>query len=132
MCFRCDDLNGQNAVLHEHLETFGTQATQLQTLRTAPAPADGSAPDTIAEEAVVANATSSTEQLREVIRYLRREKDIVDLQLEFSKQEATRLRQQLAFAARNLEESRQALVEVSIRRDSFSFWLNLNALVACV
>lgn len=49
-----------------------------------------------------------------MIRYLRREKDIVDLQLEFSKQEATRLRQQLEFATRNLEESRQALVEVGL------------------
>ena len=57
-------------------------------------------------------SAESTEQLREVILYLRREKEIVDLQLEFSKQEAARLRQQLEFANRNLEETRQALSEV--------------------
>lgn len=63
-------------------------------------------------EAPSALSAESTEQLREVIRYLRREKEIVDLQLEFSKQEAARLRQQLEFANRNLEETRQALSEV--------------------
>lgn len=102
---RCDDLNTQNVVLHEHLETFGTQAAKIQAQ---------DATDTTDSSTTLSESTSteSTTQLREVIRYLRREKEIVDLQLEFGKQEAARLRQQLEFANRNLEESRQALVEV--------------------
>lgn len=94
-------------MLHAHLETFGAQAAQR------PAPIDENGQPIIVDEGVVTDSSNSSEQLREVIRYLRREKDIIDLQLEFSKQEATRLRQQLEFATRNLEESRQALVEVT-------------------
>lgn len=106
---RCDDLNAQNGVLHEHLETFGSQAAKIQSRTEMTDEPMG----LTAAENDSASASSSSEQLREVIRYLRREKDIIDLQLEFSKQEATRLRQQLEFATRNLEESRQSLVEVS-------------------
>ncbi|BGP43630.1 Protein mlp1 [Rhodotorula kratochvilovae] len=112
---RCDELKEQNSTLAQHLETASSQATQLQARHaavsdSAAAAGEGGADaDTI--EAITASHNASVEQLREVIRYLRREKDIIDLQLEFSKQEATRLRQQLDFTSRSLEETRQSLQE---------------------
>ncbi|GAA5906296.1 hypothetical protein JCM6882_002695 [Rhodosporidiobolus microsporus] len=112
---RTDELKEQNSTLAQHLETASAQAVQLQARHSAVTDAAGAAAaggadaDTI--EAITASHNSSVEQLREVIRYLRREKDIIDLQLDFSKQEATRLRQQLEFTSRNLEEARQSLQE---------------------
>lgn len=106
----------QNSVLADHLEKATASAATLQSRHashTDDASGSSAASDSI--EAITASHNSSVEQLREVIRYLRREKDIIDLQLDFSKQEATRLRQQLDFTSRSLEESRQALQEVRRR-----------------
>ncbi|BGP20306.1 Protein mlp1 [Rhodosporidiobolus nylandii] len=111
---RSDELKEQNSTLAQHLETASAQATQLQARHTAitdAAGAAGEAADADTIEAITASHNSSVEQLREVIRYLRREKDIIDLQLDFSKQEAARLRQQLEFTSRGLEEARQSLQE---------------------
>ncbi|GAA5874743.1 hypothetical protein JCM8547_005199 [Rhodosporidiobolus lusitaniae] len=112
---RSDELREQNATLAQHLETASAQATQLQSRHAAITSAADSAAEGGADadtiEQITASHNSSVEQLREVIRYLRREKDIIDLQFDFSKQEATRLKQQLEFTSRNLEEARQSLQE---------------------
>ncbi|GAA5982753.1 hypothetical protein JCM11641_007777 [Rhodosporidiobolus odoratus] len=112
---RSDEVKEQNSTLAQHLETASAQATQLQARHAAVADAAGGVANGGADadtfEAITASHNSSVEQLREVIRYLRREKDIIDLQLDFSKQEATRLRQQLEFTSRGLEEARQSLQE---------------------
>lgn len=124
----CDELKEQNATLAAHLEAASASATQLQARHTAvsdgaAAAGEGTGADADTIEAITASHNASVEQLREVIRYLRREKDIIDLQLEFSKQEATRLKQQLDFTSRSLEEARQALQEVRTEshRQSSSF-----------
>ncbi|GAA6059180.1 hypothetical protein JCM10212_005525 [Sporobolomyces blumeae] len=111
---RADELKEQNATLAQHLETATAQATQLQARHAAIAAgtsSDGPAADAEAVEAITASHAASVEQLHEVIRYLRREKEIIDLQFDYSKQEATRLRQQLEYTERSLEEARQALTE---------------------
>lgn len=94
--------------MHDHLQNFGSQAARLE-----------QNPPSADEEAATGDKVGSDDQLREVIRYLRREKDIGDLQLEFNKQELARLRQQLEFATRTLEEARSALTEVCFPRVSF-------------
>ncbi|KAK4051609.1 Protein mlp1 [Microbotryomycetes sp. JL201] len=104
---RCDDLTKQNSLLHEHLETFNARAAQIQARQ----PAEGSTGDTDPAEAIAAAQESSSDQLRQVIKYLRGEKDIVDFQLELAKQEAARLRTQLEFTSRNLDEARRSLSE---------------------
>ncbi|KAM0789729.1 hypothetical protein ACM66B_006586 [Microbotryomycetes sp. NB124-2] len=104
---RCEDLTKQNSLLHEHLESFNTRAAQIQARQ----PAEVHAGDADTAEAITAAQDSSSDQLRQVIKYLRGEKDIVDFQLELAKQEAARLRTQLEFTSRNLEEARQSLTE---------------------
>ena len=51
-------------------------------------------------------------ELRSVVAYLRKEKEIVDLQLELSKQENVRLKTQVNHLSQNLDETRTALTEV--------------------
>lgn len=110
---RSEELKEHNNTLAQHLENATAQAAQLQLRHAATGEGEGeSSADAETVEAIAASRSSSDEQLREVIRYLRREKDIIDLQLEFSKQEASRLRQQLDFTSRSLEEARQSLQEV--------------------
>ncbi|GAA5901318.1 uncharacterized protein JCM6883_000178 [Sporobolomyces salmoneus] len=111
---RAEELKEQNATLAQHLETATAQASQLQARHAAIAAgtsSDGGIADSEAVESITASHAASVEQLREVIRYLRREKEIIDLQFDYSKQEAARLRQQLEFTERSLTESRQALTE---------------------
>lgn len=51
-------------------------------------------------------------ELRAVVAFLRKEKEIVDLQLELSKQESARFKAQVDRLTHSLEESRQALAAV--------------------
>lgn len=96
-------------MLHTHLESIGSQAACLQQQHAesgaagaSVTPGDGDASGT----------ASNVEELREVIRYIRSEREIVDLQLEFSRQEAARVKHQLDVANRSLEETQKALNEV--------------------
>lgn len=51
-------------------------------------------------------------ELRAVVTYLRKEKEIVDLQLELSKQETARLKAQIDHLTQSLDETRTTLSEV--------------------
>lgn len=51
-------------------------------------------------------------ELRSVVAYLRKEKEIVDLQLELSKQENVRLKAQIEHLTQSLQETRATLAEV--------------------
>jgi nucleoprotein TPR len=58
------------------------------------------------------NVDTKLSELRSVVAYLRKEKEIVDLQLELSKQESTRLRSQIDHLQQTLTETRRTLSEV--------------------
>ncbi len=94
-----DNLNAQNNRLHQQLENVSVQISSLQKRAT-----------TSDSESPIRDApTSSLENLQEVIKYLRREKEIVDVQLELSAQEARRLKQQLDYTQGQLDETRLRL-----------------------
>lgn len=95
-----EDLKSQNKLLHDQLESVSTQISALQQKKSA-------AEDDDTEAA----SGSEFENLQEVIKYLRREKEIVDVQYELSVQESKRLRQQLDYAQSQLDETRQKLGE---------------------
>ncbi|KZT67236.1 hypothetical protein DAEQUDRAFT_729270 [Daedalea quercina L-15889] len=98
---RCKELNAQNNLLHQHLESVSSQAARIKQAADTSAPALADADDTDAK----------VSELRSVVTYLRREKEIVDLQLELSKQENARLKTQVDYFAHSLEETRKALSE---------------------
>ncbi|KIV80255.1 hypothetical protein PV11_07767 [Exophiala sideris] len=98
---RREEVSQQNNLLHGQLESVTQQITALQRDRAALAEGDNAE----------SSGQSSTEldKLQEVITYLRREKDIVDVQYQLSLQEAKRLRQQLELAQSQLDDTRLKL-----------------------
>lgn len=88
-------LKVQNDYLHRQLETITTQTRKRA--------ASGDEP------AREGSPGSGLENLQEVIKYLRREKEIVDVQLELSTQEAKRLKQQLDYTHSQLDDTRLRL-----------------------
>ena len=99
---RRHDVDEQNKLLHQQMESFSSELAALRTGRTAvPAGGDGER-----DSPAVGDGN-----LQEVIKYLRREKEIVDVQYELSVQEARRLQQQLDYVTSQLEESHQKLAD---------------------
>ncbi|KAG1795936.1 uncharacterized protein HD556DRAFT_1441766 [Suillus plorans] len=79
---RSRDLSAQNALLHQHLETVSAQATRMCQA------ADSSATDGTSGDADIGgDVDTQVSELRSVVAYWRKEKEMVDLQLELSKQE---------------------------------------------
>ncbi|KIY00253.1 uncharacterized protein Z520_03938 [Fonsecaea multimorphosa CBS 102226] len=98
---RREELAQQNNLLHGQLESVTQQITALKRDRAALTEGvNGEAP---------AQPSAELDKLQEVITYLRREKDIVDVQYQLSVQEAKRLRQQLEFTQSQLDETRLKL-----------------------
>lgn len=101
---RIKDLSEQNRLLHQHLDSVSSQATRIRQAAdsSASAPAEGDATD---------NADAKLAELRSVVQYLRKEKEIVELQLELSKQENARLKGQIEHLSHALDETRATLSE---------------------
>ncbi|CZR57122.1 related to nucleoprotein TPR [Phialocephala subalpina] len=100
---RRDDLSSQNKVLHQQLEDVGAQISALQQSR---ASADHSDSSTTPTESTNDRAADG---LREVNSFLRREKEIIEVQYELKVQEAKRLQQQFDYAQSQLDECRLKL-----------------------
>jgi nucleoprotein TPR len=100
---RRDDVNAQNKLLHQQLENLGSQISALQQKRSTTDATDAGSPT--AESTGDRNADG----LRELNIFLRREKEIVEVQYDLKVQEAKRLQQQLDYAQSQLDESRLKL-----------------------
>ncbi|KAL8702999.1 MAG: hypothetical protein Q9201_003815 [Fulgogasparrea decipioides] len=113
-------LTEQNNRLHQQLETLGIQIANLQKR---PATEDPEKPENAA-------ASSGLDNLQEVIKYLRREKEIVDVQLELSTQETKRLKQQLDYTQSQLDDTRLKLNQQRrVEQDNERSALNHNKLM---
>ena len=99
---RRDDANAQNKILYQQLEMVNGQIAELQKGRSRE---DG-------DDESTGEINQETGNLQELIKYLRREKEIVDVQFELSSQEAKRLRQQLEHTQTQLDEARLKLVQL--------------------
>ncbi|OJD15924.1 hypothetical protein AJ78_03867 [Emergomyces pasteurianus Ep9510] len=96
---RREEVVNQNSLLHQQLENITRQISTLQRDKE-------SMPEEVGEPG---SSTSSLEGLQEVIKFLRREKEIVDVQYHLSTQEAKRLRQQLDYTQSQLDDTRLKL-----------------------
>jgi nucleoprotein TPR len=85
---RCKDVSEQNKLLHQHLESVSSQAARIRQA------ADSSATAQTEGDATADSDTKLVE-LRQVVQYLRKEKEIIDLQLELCKQESAQLKSQV-------------------------------------
>ncbi|KAG1882174.1 hypothetical protein F4604DRAFT_1678591 [Suillus subluteus] len=103
---RSKDLSAQNALLHQHLETVSTQATCIRQA------ADFSATEGTSGDADVGgDVDTKVSELRSVVAYPRKEKEIVDLQPELNKQENVRLKVRIEHLTQSLQETRVTLAE---------------------
>jgi nucleoprotein TPR len=102
---RCKDLTEQNNLLHQHLESVSSQAARIKQ-------AAGSTSSVPGETETADDTDTKLSELRAVVAYLRKEKEIVDLQFDLSKQENVRLKAQIEHVSHNLEETRTVLSEV--------------------
>ncbi|KXL48806.1 MAG: hypothetical protein FE78DRAFT_127698, partial [Acidomyces sp. 'richmondensis'] len=108
---RREDVDQQNALLHKQMEAFSTELAALRQghgLSGASTADDEEGGSVSGSPSRVAAGDSN---LQEVIKYLRREKEIVDVQYELTVQESKRLQQQLDYTNSQLEESRAKLAE---------------------
>ena len=97
---RRDDVNAQNKLLHQQLDNVGAQISVLQQSRSS----------LIESEAGLESTSDrAADGLRELNTFLRREKEIVEVQFELKVQEAKRLKQQLDYTQSQLDESRLKL-----------------------
>jgi nucleoprotein TPR len=95
---RREEVAQQNNLLHGQLEEVTKQISLLQWDRSA-----------LAEDDSNGASGPRLESLQEVIKYLRREKEIVDVQYHLSTQEAKRLKQQLDHTQSQLDDTRLKL-----------------------
>ena len=104
---RCKALTEQNNVLHQHLDNVSSQAARIRQ-------AADSSVGTPSEGEIADGTESKLSELRAVINYLRKEKEVVDMQLELCKQENARLKTQMGHLTRDLEDTRATLSDVSL------------------
>ncbi|KAK9321749.1 hypothetical protein V1517DRAFT_161677 [Lipomyces orientalis] len=120
---RCHDLLEQNKLLHNQLESLTSQmnrvqkqqqtATSASTTETEPVDITEGI-DTIGAtpaRRLSSTADNSIEELREIVKFLRHEKEIVDCQYELSLQETKRLKQRLDHTVSTLDEVRVQLAQ---------------------
>lgn len=96
---RREDVDAQNKLLHKQLDSVTSQIASLQQSR---AQVDGDGP-------LASVADTATEGLRELNNYLRREKEILEVQYDIKLQEAKRLQQQVEYSQSQLDEARLKL-----------------------
>ena len=97
---RREEVLHQNNLLHTQIENITKQISSLQRDRATAAENEQEDGEPVAP---------NLEGLQEVINYLRREKEIVDVQYHLSTQEGKRLRQQLEYTQSQLDEARLKL-----------------------
>ena len=127
---RSKELEHQNSILHSHFELLSSQAAKLQRVD-----ASSLSPlrrkvdyeiSSVESEGQHASPADS-DDLRQVIRFLRREKDILECQHELLQQENRRYKQQAEMAQKALDETRALLSEVCLRsgthRSSYEYLL---------
>lgn len=98
------DVDEQNKLLHQQMEAFSAELKTLRESRQVQASNED-------ESAGTPAPAGDSSNLHEVIKYLRREKEIVDVQYELSIQDSKRLQQQLDYASGQLDDVRQKLAE---------------------
>lgn len=102
------DVDQQNKLLQEQLNSFASQLASIKENRTAFIETD--------EETTTTIPGSDTERLTELNKYLHREKEILEVQYNLKVREAERLQQQLESKQSQLEETQLRLEQERVAR----------------
>ncbi|KAL5021860.1 hypothetical protein ScPMuIL_001015 [Solemya velum] len=103
---RCTDLSQQNSVLHEQMEKLSKQVIAVQESAHSAAGSFGSVKGTEASD-----TKKSSEQLLEVVRFLRKEKEIAETKLEIVQTECERVKNRFSLMEKQLEVANTTLNE---------------------
>ncbi|KAK3607529.1 hypothetical protein CHS0354_025782 [Potamilus streckersoni] len=98
---RLKELTEQNSYLHNQLHKMSAQVVSIQERATASVSAGLSLED----------SAKTSEQLLEVVKFLRREKEIAESKLEVVQTEANRLQQKAELVEKHLEEANKIIAE---------------------
>jgi nucleoprotein TPR len=101
-------LQQQNALLHSQLEDVNTQAAKIRQTANAAA-------ESLVADSNESDTDTKIQQLREVIAFVRKEKEIVDLQLHLAQVDNTRLKSENERLTVSLDEARATLLKVRSR-----------------
>ena len=103
-----DELLQQNSLLHDQLEQLNTQLTAVQA-RLAPAEPDSAATGGSLNTSFSEADARTSDQLLEIVRYLRRQREIAETRAETAAAETARLTAQLRLTRQQLETSQARL-----------------------
>lgn len=122
-----EGLNAQNNRLLQQLDDVSSQIAQLKKRK------ESEEDEGQGTEDSAATSSSSLENMQEVIKYLRREKEIIEVQYSLSETEGKRLKQQLDYTQSQLDETRLRLNQArQLEQDSERTSLNYNKLMETI
>ncbi|KAG8699107.1 hypothetical protein FRC09_006835, partial [Ceratobasidium sp. 395] len=101
---RVQALQQQNTLLHNQLEDVNTQAAKIRQTASAAA-------ESLAVDSGDADVDAKMQQLRDVIAFVRKEKEIVDLQLHLAQVDNTRIKSEIERLNASLDETRTTLLK---------------------
>ncbi|XP_026730611.1 nucleoprotein TPR isoform X2 [Trichoplusia ni] len=106
---RLKDLNDQNALLHDQIQALGTQLSITLASRSRSESMNESANDSTMNISVSEEDGKSSEQLLQIVKFLRKEKDIAMAKFDILQAETMRLKSQLEIAEKQLDDAKLAL-----------------------
>jgi nucleoprotein TPR len=109
------DMDSQNALLHEQIQALSSQLAVLQAGSSVGNVSSGSLNTSLSEEEM-----KSSEQLLQIVKYLRREKDIALSKYEVVRTENLRLKSQQDYLEKQLEEAKESLLVEQERLEASS------------
>ena len=115
---RSQHLSSQNSLLHSEAETLSAKLITLTQQISEGAGSVGVVPATVLEQDdgssdELAPPTTSSENLWEVIRYVRREKEISETKRDLAESQVSHLKQTISQLTHQLEQTRQQLQELT-------------------
>lgn len=106
---RLKNLNDQNSLLHDQIQALGTQLSVTHASRSRSESMNESANDSAMNISISEDDTKSSEQLFQIVKFLRKEKDIAMAKFDILQAETMRLKSQLEITEKQLDESKLAL-----------------------
>uniref|UniRef100_A0A2A4JSC9 Nucleoprotein TPR n=1 Tax=Heliothis virescens TaxID=7102 RepID=A0A2A4JSC9_HELVI len=106
---RLKDLNDQNTLLHDQIQALGTQLSVTHASRSHSDSLNESANDSNVNISVSEEDGKSSEQLFQIVKFLRKEKDIAMAKFDILQAETMRLKSQLEIAEKQLDETKLTL-----------------------